>query len=45
MVRNDERILIGVLDTISRTTIASENAPKGPPLAMCLYYEAISLGI
>ena len=29
MVRNDEYTLAGVLDTISRTTIASENAPKG----------------
>jgi len=29
IVRNDERILTGVLDMISRTTIASENAPKG----------------
>jgi hypothetical protein len=29
MVRNDEYTLAGVLDAISRTTIASENAPKG----------------
>jgi hypothetical protein len=29
MVGNDEYTLTGVLDTISRTTIASENAPKG----------------
>jgi len=29
MVGNDEYMLTGVLDTISRTTIASENAPKG----------------
>jgi len=29
MVGNDEYTLAGVLDTISRTTIASENAPKG----------------
>ena len=29
MVRNDEYMLAGVLDMISRTTIASENAPKG----------------
>jgi hypothetical protein len=29
MVGNDEYTLAGVLDMISRTTIASENAPKG----------------
>jgi hypothetical protein len=29
IVRNDEYTLAGVPDTISRTTIASENAPKG----------------
>jgi hypothetical protein len=29
MVRNDEYTLAGVPDAISRTTIASENAPKG----------------
>ena len=29
IVRNDKYTLTGVLDTISRITIASENAPKG----------------
>jgi hypothetical protein len=29
IVKNDEYMLTGVLDTISRTTITSENAPKG----------------
>jgi hypothetical protein len=29
IVGNDEYTLTGVPDTISRTTIASENAPKG----------------
>jgi hypothetical protein len=29
IVGNDKYTLAGVLDTISRTTIASENAPKG----------------
>jgi hypothetical protein len=29
IVRNDEYTLAGVLDMISRTTIASENTPKG----------------
>jgi hypothetical protein len=29
MIRNDEYTLAGVPDTISRTTIASENALKG----------------
>ena len=29
IIRNDEYTLAGVPDAISRTTIASENAPKG----------------